>query len=195
MEWETRKIDWEKHYYATWDHPHRHVLVSILAQIPFLSLWEVGVGGGANLVKILKTIPKKVQLGGCDVNEDAVEFCRSKFNGAIFHHEPGDNMLMSDKSVDIVLTDMTLIYVKNIDDYIKEFKRVARSHVVLCEFHSTSFFKRLLARWRGYNVYDYRKLLERHGFYNIQVVHIPEAYWPGTDKNTEFRSIITAQLP
>jgi ubiquinone/menaquinone biosynthesis C-methylase UbiE len=193
--WEKRKIDWKTSYFDTVDHPHRSLIVWMIKSIPFISLWEVGVGGGANLAKILKELPGK-QLGGSDVSTDAVEFCRTQFQNGLFHVESGDDLMMSDKSVDIILSDMTLIYVDplKIDRYLKEFKRVARNYVVLVEFHSESFWKRLKARFGGYHVYDYRKRLEKLGYYDVMVQHIPEQLWPGTDRNTEFRTIITAKV-
>lgn len=193
--WKNRKIDWKTHYTDSADHPHRDLIVWMLASIPFTSLWEVGVGGGANLVAIVKKLKNK-QLGGSDVNADAIAQCQKVFQNGLFHVEPGNDLLMSDKSVDIILSDATLIYVDplQIDSYLKEFKRVARSYVVLCEFHSRSWWKRQLARFRGYHVYDYRKRMEKLGYFDIMVQHIPEKYWPGTDKNTEFRTIITARV-
>lgn len=193
--WKNRKIDWRQAYQSTVDHPHRMLISAILRSIPFVSLWEVGVGGGANLVRIVKDMKGK-QLGGSDVSEEAIALCRETFNNGLFHVEPGNNLLMSDKSVDVILTDMCLIYADplQIDSYLKEFKRVARSYVVLCEFHSKSWWKRQVARLGGYHVYDYQKRLEKLGYFNIQVQHIPTELWPGTDKNTEFRSIITARI-
>lgn len=194
--WTERKIDWEKHYFDSWTHPHRGLITNILKQIPFISLWEVGVGGGANLMRALNDLKgRQIQLNGSDVNPDAIEFCKQKFDGSQFHVSSGDNLMMSDKSVDVLLSDMTLIYVSNLDDYLKEFKRVTRNYIILCEFHSKSWWKRLRARWNGYHVYDYSKELEKHGFYNVSIAHIPEEYWPGTDKNTEFRSLIIARVP
>jgi ubiquinone/menaquinone biosynthesis C-methylase UbiE len=170
--------------------------MAILRSVPFVSLWEVGVGGGANLIRVVKEMKGK-QLGGSDVYPDAVALCRETFKNGLFHVETGDNLMMSDKSVDVILSDMCLIYVDplRIDDYLKEFKRVGRSYVVLCEFHSKSWWKRQWARFTsGYHVYDYQKRLEKLGYFNIQVQHIPERLWPGTDRNTEFRSIITARV-
>lgn len=193
--WAERKIDWREAYQSTWNHPHRSLLVWMIKTIPFISLWEVGCGGGANLIKFTKELPGK-QLGGSDVSEDAIQLCRETFKGGLFHVEAGNDMMMSDKSVDIVLSDMCLIYVDptQITSYLKEFKRVGRNYVVLCEFHSTSWWKRLKARFGGYHVYNYQKRLEALGFYDIQCQHIPEAYWPGADNNTEFRTIITAKI-
>lgn len=194
--WKDRKINWQESYQSTWDHPHRSLIVWMIKSIPFISLWEVGCGGGANLIKITNELKGK-QLGGSDINEDAIKLCRETFQGGLFHVESGDNLMMSDKSVDIILSDMCLIYVDpiKIDKYLNEFKRVARNYIVLCEFHSNSWWKRQRARLGGYHIYNYKKRLEKLGYYDIMVQHIPEQYWPGTDKNTEFRSIITAKLP
>lgn len=194
--WKRRKIDWIKSYTDTWNHPHRNLIVWMLKSIPFYSLWEVGCGGGANLVKLVKELPNR-QYGGSDVSADAIKACQTVMRGGMFHVESGDNLLMSDKSVDVILSDMCLIYVDpfKIRRYLKEFKRVGRNYVVLCEFHSDSWWKRLKARFGGYHVYNYRKLLEGMGYYDIMVQHIPEDLWPGTDNNTEFRSIITARIP
>jgi ubiquinone/menaquinone biosynthesis C-methylase UbiE len=194
--WKHRKIDWAESYQSTWNHPHRSLIVWMIKNIPFISLWEVGCGGGANLIKIAKELTGK-QLGGSDVNADAIKLCRETFNQGLFHVEEGNNLMMSDKSVDIVLSDMTLIYVDplNITSYLNEFKRVGRSYLVLCEFHSESWWKRLKARFGGYHVYNYYQRLEALGFYDIMVQHIPEQYWPGADNNSEFRSIITCKIP
>jgi ubiquinone/menaquinone biosynthesis C-methylase UbiE len=193
--WQQRKIDWQQSYQSTWDHPHRSLIVWMLKNVPFVSLWEVGVGGGANLVKLAKELKGK-QLGGSDVSSDAIDLCRKTFNGGLFHVEKGNDMMMSDKSVDVILSDMTLIYVDplQIESYLKEFKRVSRNLIVLCEFHSPSWWERFKARLGGYHVYDYRKRLEKLGYYDIMVQHIPEQYWPGTDNNTQFRHIITAKI-
>jgi ubiquinone/menaquinone biosynthesis C-methylase UbiE len=193
--WKERKIDWKQAYQSTVDHPHRKLISAMLRSIPFVSLWEVGVGGGANLIRVIKDMPNK-QLGGSDVSEEAVALCKETFKNGLFHVESGDNLMMSDKSVDVILSDMCLIYVDplKIDDYLREFKRVTRNYVVICEFHSKSWWKRQWARLQGYHVYDYQRRMEKLGYFNIQVQHIPEELWPGTDKNTEFRSLITARV-
>ena len=107
--WENRKLDWGKDYLSTWTHPHRKLISWMLEGMDFVSLWEVGVGGGANLRRIIEDLPGK-QLGGSDVSESAIEFCRKTFTNGLFHVEPGNDLLMSDKSLDVLLTDMALIY-------------------------------------------------------------------------------------
>ena len=190
--WKDRKIDWSKHYTATWNHPHRQLIVDVLRRIRFESLWEIGCGSGPNILKIVKELPAK-QLGGSDVNKDAIELARKTFKGGMFHVESGEDIFMSDNSVDVVLSDMMLIYVgpTKIKKYLKEMKRISRGSVILCEFHSEVWWERWLARLKGYNVYDYKKLLENLGFYGIIVNKIPEHYW-GKDDNSKFRSLIMA---
>lgn len=193
--WQKRKIDWNQAYLATWNHPHRAIITSMLKGVGIKSLFEIGCGPGANLMRIVKEIPG-LQLGGCDVNADAIKLAKETFAGGRFYVDKGNDTMLSDKSVDVVLSDMALIYVgpMKIRSYIREMKRIGRLYVLLCEFHSPSFLKRILARLGGYHVYDYKKLLESEGFYNVHVQHIPEQLWPGTDRNTEFRTIITAQI-
>ncbi len=194
--WKDRKIDWKTSYFDTFSHPHRALLVQVLKSIPFYSLWEVGVGGGANIMRFVQEIPNR-QYGGSDVSEDAVKFCLETFKGGLFHVESAEDMMMSDKSVDVVLSDMCMIYFDplKIDKALQEIKRVGRTYAIFCEFHSNSWIKRQWARLGGYHVYDYRKRLEKLGYYDVNVFPLSEADWPGADHNTEFRSIITAKIP
>lgn len=203
--WKERKIDWEKSYLTgidpetnqpMWNHPHRSFLVAVLKNIPFISLWEVGCGAGANLVKFVKELPNK-QYGGSDPSPDAIAVAQRTLTNGLFHVESGENMLMSDNSVDVILSDACLIYVSplKIRKYIREMKRIARNHIVLCEFHSHSWLDRWLFRLkRGYNAYNYRKLLESEGFYNIQLYKIPPEFWPGEPWRT-WGYVITAKKP
>lgn len=194
--WEERKIDWNQAYLSTWNHPHRDIIVRVLKTIPFVSLWEVGCGPGANLVKIVKELPDK-QLGGSDVSKDAIELARNTFKGGLFHVERADKMLMSDDSVDVVLSDATLIYYdsKDIKKALREIKRVARNYVLLCELHSKSWWDRMVYKYRnGYNIYNYDRLLEEEGFYDIRKYKIPKEAWEGTPWEP-FGYVILAKVP
>lgn len=193
--WKNRKIDWKKEYMLTWNHPHRYLISGILKSFDWVSLYEIGCGAGANIINIIKTIPGKV-LGGCDISADAIELVKESFKGGRFNVCPADDVLMSDDSSDVVLTDMCLIYVSplKIHKHIEEIKRIARNNVVLCEFHNESFWQRFLLRVRsGYNAYNYKKLLEKHGFYDIDIYKVPDEMWPGA-KNDKFRFIIKAKV-
>lgn len=180
--WKERKIDWSQHYLSTWDHPHRNLIVHALKLFTWFSLWEVGCGPGANLVKITKEIPGR-QLGGSDINADAIELAKKTFNGGRFHCEASENMLLSDGSVDVVLSDAHLIYYgpTKIKAVLKEMIRTSRGHILLCEYNSKSWWTRLMIRMKtGYNAHNYEKLLEDLGCYSIRLIKIPSKYWPDT---------------
>lgn len=194
--WINRKLDWVKAY-QNWEHPHRYLISAVLKQMPWVSLFEVGCGAGANLINIIKNIPNK-QVGGADINPDAIALAEKTLIGGIFKVNSGDNLMLSDKSTDVILTDMALIYVgpMKIDSYIKEIRRVARKYVVLCEFNSESFWKRLwLKITTGYNAYDYTKLLLSHGFYGIISHKIREEEWPGGNPQKNYGYLIVAKVP
>lgn len=181
--WRDRKINWQTQYLDTWTHPHRELIMAALKSLNWVSLWEVGCGPGPNLVRILHTFKDQPrQLGGSDINPDAIELARTTFKGGKFHVESTEDMMLSDNSVDIVLSDASLIYVSplKIRGVVKEITRIARNHIVFCEFNSTSLWERWLLRWRtGYNAYNYQRLLEEAGCYDIKIIKIPPEFWDG----------------
>lgn len=194
--WAERQIDWKTSYFDTHDHPHRELIVRLLKTIPFKSLLEVGCASGPNLYKIRQNFPH-AELGGVDVSEAAVHEGRKHLPGVSLEVGSADDIFFSDKSTDVLLTDMALIYVgpMNIDKSIKEIKRVTRSYAMFVEFHSESWLKRTALRFAsGYNAYDYKKLLSKHGFYDIRTIKIPEEAWPGGEPQKTFGYIITARI-
>lgn len=194
--WKERKIDWTQAYLSTWDHPHRKLLVEVLKTLNWVSLWEVGVGGGANLVKIAKEIPNK-QLGGSDINADAVALAEKTFINGRFKIESVDNMLLSDNATDIVLSDATLLYYSplKVKKAIKEMVRVGRNYIVLCELYEKNLWKRIKYMFKtGYFLHNYKKLLEKENCYDIRILKIPKDFWPGTPWE-EYGYIIVARIP
>ena len=179
-------------YLKTWNHPHRFIISAALNQFKWVSLFEVGCGSGPNIVNIVKHHNKK-QIGGSDINKVAIEVLSSQIKGGFFKVGSGDNIMMSDKSSDVVLSDAYLIYVGplKIKKYLKEIKRIARNHVVLVEYHSESWKDRFLLRvLSGRHSYNYKKLLERLGFYDIRVFKMPKVE---KDNEEKFRHIIIAK--
>lgn len=179
--WENRKIDWDQSYLKTWNHPHRFIITSLLGTFDWYSLYEVGCGAGANLVNILKFLPNK-QLGGSDINPDAIELCKKTFKGGLFKVENAGDIGMSDKSVDVILSDMVYIYVDNfsINKYIRELRRVARKEIVLCEFYEKNPIKRIFLYFKTkYHFHDWLKILKKNGFYDITMIKLPASAWPG----------------
>lgn len=192
--WKERKIDWKERYLSTWNHPHRKLIIEALKSFDWFSLWEVGCGPGANLVKITKELPGR-QLGGSDINKEAIDLAKETFRGGNFHVEEADDLLISDDAIDVVLSDACLIYYSpiKIGKVLDEITRVSRNYVVLCEFYSPNWFHRKLLRLKtGYYAHDYKKLLEERGWFDIQIVKIPENFWKGYPWQP-FGHIIVAQ--
>ena len=195
--WLKRKINWKTDYLDTWNHPHRYLITTILGKLNWLSLIEIGCGSGPNLMNITQNLPGK-QVGGMDVNPEAIALAKKTFVGGLFKVNSSDNLMLSDKSTDVVLSDMSLIYVNpgDIGRYIKEIKRVGRKYVVLCEFHSTSWWSRLALKFNsGYNAYNWKKLLEKNGFYDVFLYKLTEQDWPGGSPQKEFAYIVVATIP
>src|SRR5687767_195298 len=70
--WRERKINWEQDYLLkVLNHPHRQMILDAFAKLQWGSMLEVGMGAGANLVRIKQQWPA-AQVGGLDVNRDAV---------------------------------------------------------------------------------------------------------------------------
>jgi len=193
--WKNRKINWAESY-QNWEHPHRFLITAILKSLTWLSLIEVGCGGGANLMNILREIPGR-QVGGVDVNPDAIDLCNKTFKGGVFKVNSADDIMLSDKSTDVVLSDAVLIYVNphDIRRYIRELKRIGRKYLVLCEFNSTSLWNRWALKINsGYNAYPWKRLLESEGFYDVVLFKIPKEVWSGTPWE-EFGYLVVATIP
>lgn len=193
--WQNRKIDWKTHYLDTYNHPHRLWLVEQLKTIRFSSLFEIGCGPGANLVPIGIVFPR-VAIGGADVNPEAIALARETFPPqTLFEVGSGDNLMMSDDSTDVALSDMCLIYVSplEIKRYLSEMKRIARRYIVLVEFYHPSFWERLKMTFAGRYTHDYPQLLENMGCSDIQVRKMPPELWPGA-KDNDFRYLIVARV-
>lgn len=194
--WANRKINWQERYF-NWDHPHRYLISAALTKFQWTSLLEMGVGAGANLANILKHFKNK-QLGGVDVSEDAIACAKKNLVGALLKVGSVEDVMISDSATDVVLSDMCLIYLgpRRIHKALDEIKRITRNYVVFCEFHHPSFIKRLwLKLTEGYYAYDYKKLLAKHGYYDIQLFKIPPEFWEGGKPQATFGYIIIARVP
>jgi ubiquinone/menaquinone biosynthesis C-methylase UbiE len=194
--WKNRKINWKDHYMNP-KHPHRILITEVVKRLNWISLIELGCGAGANLLNILVNTKNK-QIGGVDINPDAIEEAKKNFTNGLFKVGPGDNVILSDKSTDVILTDMYMIYVSpfKIKKQLTEIKRLARNYVVMCELHSASWWERFVLKWKeGYNMYDWSKVLEKNGFYDIQKYKIPKDFWPESTMQQKYCYIIVAKVP
>ena len=194
--WARRKIDWKIHYMNP-NHPHRILITEILKNLKWLSLMEVGCGAGANLVRIVKFFPGR-QVGGIDVNPEAIAFAQTQFTNALLKVGSTENIPFSDYFCDVVLSDMCLIYVGplKIKKHLEEIGRLARNFVIFCELHSPSVWQRFMIKWKeGQNVFNWPRLLEKNGFYDIQAYKIEKEFWPESDLQQKYGYIIVARPP
>lgn len=194
--WKQRKLDWRKEY-QNWQHPHRKWIVRALKSFGWQSLIEIGCAAGANLIAIVKEMPGR-QLGGVDVNEEAIKVASETLVGGLFRVNSADDIMLSDKATDVVLSDLCLIYVDpfKIDKYLKEIFRVARNHIVFCEFHTTNPWKRFWLKVRfGYNAYNWSKLLKKHGCYDIVKYKMPPELWENEEPQKTFAYLFIARVP
>ena len=194
--WKRRTINFENEM-ATYAHSHRLLICNFLRMMSWNTLLEVGFGGGANLALIAQVF-KGRRLCGTEINKEAIEFVKTKFKGLDARECPVTDIFMSDKGVEVTLTDMVLIYVgpRNIMKALGELKRVTNDYVLLCEFHHTNWFKRQWLRARtGYQSYNYKVLLERLGFYDVITYKLSQEQWPDAKHNHQFRTIIMAKVP
>lgn len=190
-EYWAKRRGWEE-YLKTANHPHRHFITQVLKQFNWISLMEIGCGSGPNLVNIAANIGNK-QLGGVDINFEAIEVCKRSFKGGQFRVSSGDNIMMSDQSTDVVLTDAFLIYIgpTKIEAYLKEIRRICRKMVVLCEYHHPSWWQRQHLRiFSGRHAYNYKKRLEKLGFYDVVVIKMPVFE---EDNEQSYRHLILAK--
>lgn len=194
--WKKRKINWENEYFTP-EHPHRDLIINKLRQFSFKSLLEVGCGAGANIYKVKQNFPR-VDVGGVDVNSDAIE-CAKKIlpRSTIIQVGEAEDVYISDKGSDILLSDMCYIYLnkKHFRKAIAEARRIARNGVVFCEFHSKSWIKRLWLKIKtGYNAYDYGKELRDAGFTNIEIEKVRVAGpWGENEPQKTFCHLIVAK--
>src|SRR3990167_2786631 len=196
--WKARspRMNWQAEM-NTYNHPHRLLICNFLRMMSWNTLLEVGFGGGANLVLIAQVF-KGRKLCGTEINKEALAFVKTKFKGLDVRECPITDIFMSDKGVQVTLTDMVLIYVgpSNIMKALGELKRVTTDYVLLCEFHHKNWFKRQWLRIRtGYQSYDYTKLLVKLGFYDIVTHKLSLKDWPDAKNNHDFRTIILAKVP
>lgn len=208
--WKNRKIDWNRHYTDTWNHPHREVICNKLRSWKWVSILEVGCASGPNLIKIWGQFPK-ADVAGVDINPDAIQTAQNIFRDLTkdwfkefgvrrvlpwFKVNSANNIMISDDATDIIMSDRTLIYVgsRDIKKYLLEMKRVTRNRIMLVEFHHKSWWKRLVCKLKtGYNAHNYKKLLEEIGFYNVEVEKLPKGLWGENDRHEDYNFIITAQ--
>lgn len=173
------------------DHPHRLFLVDRMRRFaPFKSILEVGCSAGPNLIALGRAYPA-VRLYGVDISTRAIKFAKTVLaqepglNVTVFVGRADDLRRFRDRSIDIVLTDATLMYVgaDKITRALSELARVGRKGLILNEWH---LFEGHSAGQRSYWhyahwVHDYRHLVsDVPGVKAVHVERLPPGLWdPG----------------
>ena len=148
-------------------HPHRTVLLEAVRRYtPVDSVLEVGCHTGANLLVLARAFPR-ANLWGVDVNPRAVAFgrralARAGITGARLGVARADDLRhLSDRAVDLTITDATLMYVgpDKIRRAVSELVRVTRRAVICNEWHVAREAGDQASRWHDMHwLHDYREL-------------------------------------
>ena len=156
----------------------------------------MGCGGGANLYAIKQEYPH-ADIGGIDWSAALITEAQKILpKASILQVGEATDVYISNKGSDMILSDMCFIYLngKEFKKAIKEAHRVARVGAIFCEFHSKSWWKRLLLRFNfGYFAHDYQKALKKEGFHDIEVYKMTEEDWPGGNPQKDYGYIISAR--
>jgi SAM-dependent methyltransferase len=148
-------------------HPHRAVLLEALRRFaPFDSVLEVGCHTGANLLVLARAFPH-VDLSGVDVNPRAITLGRKALARAGVSRvrldvaRADDLRRLADRSVDLAVTDATLMYVgpDKIRRALAELVRVTRRAIICNEWHMVQDAPEPASRWHDMHwLHDYRRL-------------------------------------
>jgi SAM-dependent methyltransferase len=148
-------------------HPHRAVLLEVIRRYaPFESVLEVGCHTGANLVLLAGAFPR-ADLYGVDVNPRAIALGRLALERAgvtrarLGVARADDLRHLTDRSVDLTITDATLMYVgpDKIRRAAAELVRVTRRAVICNEWHVAQGAADEVSRWHDMHwLHDYRQL-------------------------------------
>ena len=203
--WKTRHIfrddRWSQECCETISHPRRQILIErISSYVPFDSILEIGCSSGANLYLLAREYPY-VALYGIDINAKAIKegnvYLRQQgiTNVKLIVSRADELKRFNDKTIDIVFTDSTLMYigVDKIKKVIEEMKRVSCKGLLLSEWHSEDN-SRAHFWYDGHWVYNYKGLLAKY-FHSdiITVSRHPEDLWDD-EAWRRFGSIIEVRL-
>ena len=190
--WKTRHlykgVNWARGYCDSINHPHRKILVGrISSYAPFESILEIGCNTGPNLYLLAVSFPN-VKFYGLDINHEAIRqgnewFQRVSVNNVVLSPGRADELgSLSDKSMDVVFTDSTIMYIgpDKIHRVIEGMMRIARKALVFNEHHLGPNFEngKECFYYDGHWVYDYEAVLRKYvSSRDIKVSKLPEGAW------------------
>lgn len=175
----------------------------IARQAPVESLLEVGCGTGPNLAVIRRAFPQ-LRYCGIDLSGRAIAAAQQMvaeqaIRGADLSVGRAEDLRrFADKSIDVVLTDATLMYVgpDMIRRTLLEMTRVARKGLVLNEWNLfAGGAQGSPSRWHyAHWIHDYRRLLaDVPGVRNVVIDPLPAGMWADRDWNI-FGATIQVEL-
>jgi len=165
-------------------HPLRKILIDKISNyFPFDSILEIGCASGPNLYLLTKKFPQ-TKFYGIDISKKAIGtgqnyFKKEKIKNIFLESGRAEDLKkFRDKSIDIIFTDATLIYLglDKIDLIVKEMIRIAKKAIILCEQHTNS--SRMF--YKDYWVHNYNflfgKFLSKE---KIKLTKISQEVWSG----------------
>jgi ubiquinone/menaquinone biosynthesis C-methylase UbiE len=175
--------DWKQgDYKDSVDHPHREIIMKILTNSfpmeDISSILEIGCNTGPNLIKI-KNCSSFIKLAGIDISKRAIKEAKKLLPEADLRVGTADKLPWPDKSFDCCLVDAVLMYVGSdkIQKVIEEMIRVARSMIIIVDFHNPeSDFYRLGEIKGGHWARNYVRLFEIFG-YKAKTIKITKEIW------------------
>ena len=194
--WAQRDISEMADYWETLTHKHRDLLMTAFGRFggQFESVLDIGCNFGINIIRLRNTFPelKDYNLHGIDVSLVAINEAKDKLPAVDYQvADVNEGLVFPDKSIDIVLTDATLIYItdKMIKKVIGDICRVAKKAIILCEFADKSE----LGKADGiYWNRDYKKLLEKEGW-DVETIKITKDIWD--DPNWSGKGMVYIAVP
>lgn len=189
-DWKETKENWVEDYWASWNHPHRQIIIDELKKLPrFNTLLEVGCNCGPNLSNI-KLAFERVQLFGIDANQDAINLAREKLPLEDLQCGDMSNLPWSDKSMDVVLSDAALMYIhpNQIQAVIRELTRVARGYIVLIERQADESVL-TAAVW----AHPFEQIFKGMG-YQVEARKLTEEEWPDSENWKKHGYVIKVTL-
>lgn len=197
------KIKTNKEFSDTWmSDPHRLYLADRIAGFePVRSILEVGCNSGPNLAVLSARFPD-ARLSGTDINSRVVArareaekaLSRSKTPWTVETGTAEELQRFPNRSVDIVMSDATLMYLgpRDIRAALAEFVRVADRAIVLHEWHDGQLnggSKWWYAHW----IHDYKTILESiSGTEAVKVEPVPPGLWTDRGWNTWGATILVS---
>lgn len=185
--WKFRSASWARACLSSSNikHPHRRFLINKIGKYyPFENILEVGCASGPNLYLLSRRLPN-IRIFGTDINKKAINIGQDWFvkknitNVCLFNSKAEDLSMFSNKSIDIVFTDATLIYVgpDKIQKVLSEIFRIARKVVIFNEWH---YDKKSVVFYNDHWVYNWRLLLKEFTSQNnLMFSKIPDEVWAG----------------